>query len=107
MLKGFAIHGTGNASNNKIIGNSSDNILDGVRSAEQMGAEMVASMLVTAIGLYVPFPGAQEDKVVPAQPNNNRNIRNERGGSPRMIRFNWRRNCSRAPAENNLTRMRP
>ncbi len=80
---------------------------DGVTGAEQMGAEMMASMLVPAIGLHVPFPCAQEDKVLPAQANNNRKNRNARGGSPRMIRFDLRRNCGRAPAGNSLSRMRP
>jgi Ca2+-binding RTX toxin-like protein len=36
LLEGFNIHGTGNAQDNKIIGNSSDNILDGVTGADQM-----------------------------------------------------------------------
>jgi Ca2+-binding RTX toxin-like protein len=36
LLEGFNIHGTGNALNNKIIGNSSDNILDGVTGADTM-----------------------------------------------------------------------
>src|SRR5690606_9497695 len=36
LLEGFHIHGTGNALNNKIIGNSSDNILDGVTGADTM-----------------------------------------------------------------------
>lgn len=36
LLDGFAIHGTGNAQNNTIIGNSSDNILDGVTGADTM-----------------------------------------------------------------------
>ena len=36
ISKGFAIHGTGNALNNLIIGNSSDNILDGVTGADTL-----------------------------------------------------------------------
>ena len=36
LLEGFNIHGTGNALNNKIIGNSADNILDGVTGADTM-----------------------------------------------------------------------
>ncbi|MFM8342414.1 MAG: hypothetical protein ACKN9F_09380, partial [Methylomonas sp.] len=36
LLEGFAIHGTGNALNNLIIGNSSDNILDGVNGADTL-----------------------------------------------------------------------
>ena len=36
MLEGYNIHGTGNALNNKIIGNSSDNILDGVTGADTL-----------------------------------------------------------------------
>lgn len=36
LLEGFAIHGTGNALNNRIIGNSDDNILDGVTGADIM-----------------------------------------------------------------------
>ena len=36
LLEGFAIHGTGNALNNLIIGNSSDNILDGVTGADTL-----------------------------------------------------------------------
>uniref|UniRef100_UPI0034DE183A cadherin-like domain-containing protein n=1 Tax=Candidatus Thiodubiliella endoseptemdiera TaxID=2738886 RepID=UPI0034DE183A len=36
LLEGFNIHGTGNAQDNKIIGNSSDNIIDGVTGADEM-----------------------------------------------------------------------
>ena len=36
LLEGFDIHGTGNDLDNKIIGNSSDNILDGVSGADEM-----------------------------------------------------------------------
>jgi len=36
LLEGFAINGTGNAQDNRIIGNSSDNILDGVTGADTM-----------------------------------------------------------------------
>jgi Ca2+-binding RTX toxin-like protein len=36
LLDGFNIHGTGNALNNTIIGNSADNILDGVTGADTM-----------------------------------------------------------------------
>ena len=36
LLEGFNIHGTGNAIDNKIIGNSSDNIIDGVTGADEM-----------------------------------------------------------------------
>jgi Ca2+-binding RTX toxin-like protein len=36
LLEGFNIHGTGNALNNRIIGNSADNILDGVTGADTM-----------------------------------------------------------------------
>ncbi|MDO9437983.1 calcium-binding protein [Hydrogenophaga sp.] len=36
LLEGFSIHGTGNALDNKIIGNSSENILDGVTGADTM-----------------------------------------------------------------------
>ncbi len=36
LLEGFNIHGTGNALNNKIIGNSADNILDGVTGADTL-----------------------------------------------------------------------
>jgi len=36
LLEGFNIHGTGNGTNNKIIGNSSDNIIDGVTGADEM-----------------------------------------------------------------------
>ncbi|MDD2725429.1 MAG: calcium-binding protein [Methylovulum sp.] len=40
LLDGFNIHGTGNSLNNKIIGNSSSNILDGVTGEDSMiGAE--------------------------------------------------------------------
>ena len=36
LLEGFKVNGTGNAQNNKIIGNSEDNILDGVTGADTM-----------------------------------------------------------------------
>lgn len=36
LLEGFDIHGTGNSLNNRIIGNSSDNILDGITGADVM-----------------------------------------------------------------------
>lgn len=36
LLEGFDIHGTGNALDNRIIGNSRDNILDGVTGADVM-----------------------------------------------------------------------
>jgi Ca2+-binding RTX toxin-like protein len=36
LLEGFNIHGTGNASDNKIIGNSANNIIDGVTGADEM-----------------------------------------------------------------------
>ncbi|NJL71357.1 MAG: hypothetical protein HC888_06955, partial [Candidatus Competibacteraceae bacterium] len=36
LLEGYDIHGTGNSLNNWIIGNSSDNILDGVTGADLM-----------------------------------------------------------------------
>ena len=36
LVEGFDIHGTGNALNNKIIGNSRNNILDGVTGADVM-----------------------------------------------------------------------
>jgi Ca2+-binding RTX toxin-like protein len=36
LLEGSSIHGTGNAANNKIIGNNSNNILDGVTGVDTM-----------------------------------------------------------------------
>lgn len=36
LVEGFDIHGTGNSLNNRIIGNSRDNILDGVTGADTM-----------------------------------------------------------------------
>ncbi len=36
LLEGFATHGTGNSLNNRIVGNSADNILDGVTGADTM-----------------------------------------------------------------------
>lgn len=36
LLEGFDIHGTGNALDNRIIGNSSDNILDGITGADAL-----------------------------------------------------------------------
>lgn len=36
LLEGYDIHGTGNAQDNKIIGNSGNNILDGVTGADTM-----------------------------------------------------------------------
>jgi hypothetical protein len=36
LLEGFNIHGTGNVSDNKIIGNSANNIIDGVTGADEM-----------------------------------------------------------------------
>ncbi len=39
LLEGFSIHGTGNALDNRIIGNSSNNILDGVTGADVMIGE--------------------------------------------------------------------
>ena len=36
LLEGFDIHGTGNAMDNRIIGNRRDNIIDGVTGADTM-----------------------------------------------------------------------
>jgi Ca2+-binding RTX toxin-like protein len=36
LLEGYNIHGTGNALNNKIMGNSADNILDGITGADTL-----------------------------------------------------------------------
>lgn len=36
LVEGFNIHGTGNSLNNRIVGNSRDNILDGVTGADTM-----------------------------------------------------------------------
>lgn len=46
LLEGYNIHGTGNALNNKIIGNSADNILDGVTGADTLigGLAMTPTM---------------------------------------------------------------
>jgi hypothetical protein len=38
LLEGYTINGTGNSLNNRIIGNSRDNILDGVTGADTMMA---------------------------------------------------------------------
>ena len=36
LIEGFATHGTGNALHNRIVGNSADNILDGITGADTL-----------------------------------------------------------------------
>lgn len=65
LAEGYNIHGTGNALNNLIIGNSSDNILDGVTGADEMGGGLGNdTYYVDNVGdLTVEFAGEGTDTV--------------------------------------------